>query len=152
MLKDATPGPKTDLRRDMEDIVGWYRTVYRMGTRGLERSLARNGMADPLLSCGLTLVVSDYARHDVRAMMETAADGNYHRACVAVEVLRAKGSRFRGSRRRTAASSSNWRRSTMGVRDTAGAARRGAGLLGHNARSAPLVRISEKRDVRWPEY
>jgi chemotaxis protein MotA len=92
MLKDAAPGPKTDLRRGMEDIVAWSRTVYGMGKRGLEGSLARNGSADPLLSYGLTLVVSDYAQHDVRAMMETAADGSYHRACVAVEVLRAKGS------------------------------------------------------------
>jgi chemotaxis protein MotA len=92
MLKGTAPGPTTDLRLDLEDIVGWSRIVYEKGTRSLERSLARNGMADPLLSYGLTLVVSDYAEDDVRAMMETAADGSYQRAYVAVEVLRAMGS------------------------------------------------------------
>ena len=44
------------------------------------------------MSYGLNLVVSDYAPDDVRAMMETAADGSYQRACVPVEVLRAMGS------------------------------------------------------------
>ncbi len=92
MLKGAAPGPATNLRRDLEDIVDWSRIVYEKGTRGLERSLARNDLADPLLSYGLTLVVSDYAEDDVRAMMETAADGSYQRAYVAVEVLRAMGS------------------------------------------------------------
>jgi chemotaxis protein MotA len=92
MLKGATPGPESDLRRDMEDIVGWSRIVHGTGMRGLERSLGRNRTADPLLSYGLNLVVSDYAPDDVRAMMQTAMDGNYQRACVPVDVLRAMGS------------------------------------------------------------
>ncbi|HEY3848475.1 MAG TPA: MotA/TolQ/ExbB proton channel family protein [Acetobacteraceae bacterium] len=92
MLKGAAPGQAVDLGRDMEDIVGWSRVVNETGTRGLERSLARNGTADPLLSYGLNLVVSDYTHEDVRAMMETAADGSYQRACVPAEVLRAMGS------------------------------------------------------------
>jgi chemotaxis protein MotA len=92
MLKGAASGPDVDLRRDMEDIVGWSRVIYENGTRGLERSLRRKGTTDPLLSYGLTLVLSDYARDDVRAMMETAADSSYQRAYVPVEVLRAMGS------------------------------------------------------------
>jgi chemotaxis protein MotA len=92
MLKGAAPDHDVDLRRDMEDIVSWSRVVYEKGTRGLERSLARNGTADPLLRYGLNLVVSDYAQDEVRAMVETAADGGYQCACVPVEVLRAMGS------------------------------------------------------------
>jgi chemotaxis protein MotA len=92
MLKGAAPCQDVDLPRDMEDIVGWSRAVCETGTRGLERSLARNGTADPLLSYGLNLVVSDYAQEDVRAMMETAANGSYQRGWVPVEVLRAMGS------------------------------------------------------------
>jgi flagellar motor component MotA len=76
----------------MEDIVGWSRIVHGTGMRGLERSLGRNRTADPLLSYGLNLVVSDYAPDDVRAMMQTAADGSYQRGCVPVDVLRAMGS------------------------------------------------------------
>jgi chemotaxis protein MotA len=93
MLKGVAPGgPESDLQRDMEDIVGWSRIVHELGTRGLEQSLAKHDPADPLVSYGLNLVVSDYAPDDVRAMMETAADGSYQRACVPVEVLRAMGS------------------------------------------------------------
>jgi chemotaxis protein MotA len=92
MLKGATPDLEPDLRRDMEDIVGWSRIVHGTGMRGLERSLGRNRTADPLLSYGLDLVVSDYAPDDVRAMLQTAADGSYQRACVPVDVLRAMGS------------------------------------------------------------
>ena len=92
MLKGAASGSEVDLRRDMEDIVGWSRVAYENGTRGLERSLRRTGTTDPLLSYGLTLVVSDYAQDDVRAMMETAADSGYQRAYVPVEVLHAMGS------------------------------------------------------------
>ena len=92
MLKGATPDLEPDLRRDMEDIVGWSRIVHGTGMRGLERSVGRNHRADPLLSYGLNLVVSDYAADDVRAMMQTAADGSYQRACVPVDVLRAMGS------------------------------------------------------------
>jgi chemotaxis protein MotA len=92
MLKGAAPDAEPDLRRDMEDIVGWSRIVHEKGMRGLERSFAGNRTADPLLSYGLNLVVSDYAPDEVRAMMQTAADGSYQRACVPVEVLRAMGS------------------------------------------------------------
>jgi chemotaxis protein MotA len=92
MLKGATPGVEPDLRRDMEDIVGWSRIIHGTGMRGLERSVGKNRAADPLLSYGLNLVVSDYAADDVRAMMQTAADGSYQRACVPVDVLRAMGS------------------------------------------------------------
>jgi chemotaxis protein MotA len=92
MLKGAASGPDVDLWRDVEDIVGWSRVVYENGTRGLERSLRRNGTADPLLIYGLTVVVSDYAQDDVRAMMETAADSSYQRAYVPIEVLRAMAS------------------------------------------------------------
>src|SRR5580700_1212927 len=92
MLKGAAPGLEPDLGQDMEDIVGWSRIVHGTGMRGLERSLGGNHTADPLLSYGLNLVVSDYAPDDVRAMMQTAADGSYQRACVPVDVLRAMGS------------------------------------------------------------
>jgi chemotaxis protein MotA len=92
MLKGAAPSLEPDLGRDMEDIVGWSRIVHGTGMRGLERSLGRNRTADPLLSYGLNLVVSDYAPDDVRAMMQTAADGSYQRGCVPVDVLRAMGS------------------------------------------------------------
>ncbi len=92
MLKGAAPGLAPDLRRDLEDIVGWSRIVHMKGMRGLERSLPRNRTADPLLSYGLDLVVSDYTPDDVRAMVQTAADGSYQRACVPMEVLRAMGS------------------------------------------------------------
>jgi chemotaxis protein MotA len=92
MLKGAAPSLEPDLGQDIEDIVGWSRIVHGTGMRGLERSLGSNRTADPLLSYGLNLVVSDYAPDDVRAMMQTAADGSYQRACVPVDVLRAMGS------------------------------------------------------------
>jgi chemotaxis protein MotA len=92
MLKGTASGRDIDLRRDTEEIVGWSRVVYENGTRALERSLNRNEAADPLSRYGLGLVVGDYARDDVRAMMETAADNNYQRACMPVEVLRAMAS------------------------------------------------------------
>jgi chemotaxis protein MotA len=92
MLKGAAPSLEPDLGQDMEDIVGWSRIVHGTGMRGLERSLGSNRTADPLLSYGLNLVVSDYTPDDVRAMMQTAADGSYQRACVPVDVLRAMGS------------------------------------------------------------
>ena len=92
MLKGAAPSVEPDLGQDMEDIVGWSLIVHGTGMRGLERSLGSNRTADPLLSYGLNLVVSDYAPDDVRAMMQTAADGSYQRACVPVDVLRAMGS------------------------------------------------------------
>jgi chemotaxis protein MotA len=92
MLKGAAPSVEPDLGQDMEDIVGWSRIVHGTGMRGLERSLGGNHTADPMLSYGLNLVVSDYTPDDVRAMMQTAADGSYQRACVPVDVLRAMGS------------------------------------------------------------
>jgi chemotaxis protein MotA len=92
MLKGTAPGVEPDLGQDMEAIVGWSRIVHGTGMRGLERSLGKTRTADPLLSYGLNLVVSDYAPDDVRAMMQTAADGSYQRACAPVDVLRAMGS------------------------------------------------------------
>lgn len=92
MMKGAASGSDIDLQQDMEDIVGWSRVVHQSGTRALERSLYRHGTIDPLLRYGLSLVVSDYARDDVRAMMETAADSGYQRGCVPVDVLRAMAS------------------------------------------------------------
>jgi hypothetical protein len=47
ILKGSASGPDVDLRRDMEDIVGWSRVVYESGTRGLQRSLRRRGTVDP---------------------------------------------------------------------------------------------------------
>ncbi len=94
MLKGAAPGQGVDLRRDLEDIVGWSLVIFENGTRGLERSLARQGMADPLAGATASTSWSAITARTtyVQVMMETAADGNYQSACVPVEVLRAMGS------------------------------------------------------------
>ena len=89
MLKGVAADPlHDDLRRDLEEIVGWARIGYEKGTRGLERGLPGQGVPDPLMRYGLNLVVSDYTEPDVRAMMKTAADLNYERGCIPVDVLR----------------------------------------------------------------
>jgi len=87
MLEGAPAATETDLRRDMEDIVGWARVACGQGLRALERSAARKGSLDPFVSYGLNLVVSDYAPEDVRAMLQIAAEGNYEQEHGKVDVL-----------------------------------------------------------------
>jgi chemotaxis protein MotA len=93
MLKGASPlSTGQDLQRDIDDIVAWSHLVSERGNRGLERSLPKSDIADPLVSYGLNLVVSGYPEDEVRAMMQTASETNYERGWVPVDILRAMSS------------------------------------------------------------
>ena len=92
MLKGVAPGgPDFDLQRDMEDIVGWSRSSTKRARAVSSRAWpARPGRSAVELRAQPR---GERLRSGRRAsMMETAADGNYQRACVPVEVLRAMGS------------------------------------------------------------
>jgi chemotaxis protein MotA len=92
MVQGRPAATGINLCRDMEDIAAWARIAYGQGMRALEHSTARKGAPDPFVSYGLNLVVSDYAPEDIRAMLETAAAGNYEREHAPVDVLSAMAS------------------------------------------------------------
>jgi chemotaxis protein MotA len=81
----ATQG---DLAQDMNDILGWAHLIRPNGLSGIRASLG-NSERGPFINYGLNMLLSEYRPDEVRAMMETAAEANYDRDCVPVDVLRA---------------------------------------------------------------
>jgi chemotaxis protein MotA len=84
-----TDAPQRDLRSDMADILHWARLIRPHGVNGMRGSLDADSVRHPFINYGLNMVLSEYRPDDVRAMMETAAEGAYDRDCVPVDVLRA---------------------------------------------------------------
>ena len=78
-----------NLRHDMKDIISWAHLIKEKGMLGLEGSITKNSFNDSFIKYGLNMVVSEYTPKDIRAMMKTAADANYERDCIPVDVLHA---------------------------------------------------------------
>lgn len=78
--------------RDMRNIMTWAHVIKEKGRRRLESGLNTAELDDPLLQYGLNMVLGDYTPDEVRSMMTTAADAEYERDCVPVDVLQAMAS------------------------------------------------------------
>jgi chemotaxis protein MotA len=81
-----------DLYRDMRNIMTWAHIIKEKGRRRLESGLSTAELDDPFLQYGLNMVLGDYTPDEVRGMMTTAADTEFERDCVALDVLQAMAS------------------------------------------------------------
>lgn len=91
MFKEANTTHE-NLHHDMMHIIHWARVVRDKGMRGLEANIGPNGVEDPFVKYGLTMVVSQYTPEEVRAMMETAADAYYERDVLPADILQSMAS------------------------------------------------------------
>jgi chemotaxis protein MotA len=90
MFKETKPEPQENLHDDVTAIITCARLLREKGgMRNFETIIGKIGIRDPFLKYGLNMVLSDYAPDEIRAMMETAAEANYERDSVPVEILQA---------------------------------------------------------------
>lgn len=78
--------------RDMRNIMSWAHVIKEKGRRRLESGLNTTDLDDPLLQYGLNMVLGDYTPDEVRSMLTTAAEAQYERDSVPLDVLQAMAS------------------------------------------------------------
>jgi chemotaxis protein MotA len=81
-----------DLYRDMRNIMTWAHVIKEKGRRRLESGLSTSGLDDPFLQYGLNMVLGEYTPDEVRGMMTSAAEAQYERESVPLDVLQAMAS------------------------------------------------------------
>lgn len=90
MFKDPKPKPRVNLHDDVTAIIQCARLLKgKGGMRHFENLVGRIGVRDPFLKYALNMVMSEYPPHEVRAMLETAAQTSHERDSLPVDVLHA---------------------------------------------------------------
>lgn len=74
---------------DMANIIKWSGVINEKGMRNFESLVVREGISDSFIKYGLNMVLSEYGPDEVRHMLDTAADADFERENVPVDILQA---------------------------------------------------------------
>ena len=86
--------PKADrklLTTETGKIIRWGFLVKKHGILALEREIKSAKSQDPFMRYGVELVITGYTGEEVRAMLLSAAGGQYQRGMVMSDILKAMG-------------------------------------------------------------